>query len=493
MLSSKTLSFASPLLLAACAAAPIANPPISQYKPDSHLSVVPRITAQVKSGKVPETFFAMGFSGGGTRAAAFSYGVLEELRRTMVTQKDGKTHSLIEDLNAIGGVSGGGFTALSYALYGDKLFEQYEKQFLKRDVQGALTRKALNPANWAKLSSSKYGRAELAEKYYDEILFKGATFGDLLKNKNAPLAVVTATELSSGIRFAFDQDNFNVICSDLSKMKLSRAAAATSSVPGVFSPIALHNYGGKCGYQYPDWAKNLAQQAPIERPITREAVALKDIEALQDSTKKPFLHLVDGGISDNLGIRGVLDAFARLQTQIRADSESGVLMPRDTKDKTLKTLMQAKRIIVIAVNARTMKPDTLSQKESAPSVLSQLMQSSNVPMGHYSQESITQLHDLIHQLETSRKLKIAELRLSGMSQEQAVASVPSTKLFVINIDFEHVKDPKKRQHLLTLPTSFYLPEDDVDLLRETGATLLRESPEFKRLLLDLKSESNASE
>ena len=45
-------------------------------------------------------------------------------------------------------MSGGSFTALADGLYGDKLFADYEQRFLKRDVQGELISRSLNPAYW---------------------------------------------------------------------------------------------------------------------------------------------------------------------------------------------------------------------------------------------------------------------------------------------------------------------------------------------------------
>src|SRR4029453_1714214 len=115
--------------------------------------------------------------GGGARAAAVSYGVLEELRRTVIPGPPARR--LLDEVDAITGVSGGSFTALAYALHGDRLFQDYETRFLKRNVQGHLIESVLNPVNWPALWSSGYGRSELAAEYYDEILFEGATFQDI--------------------------------------------------------------------------------------------------------------------------------------------------------------------------------------------------------------------------------------------------------------------------------------------------------------------------
>lgn len=104
----------------------------------------------------------LAFSGGGTRAAAFSYGVLEALRDIKVTTSSGSSARLLDEVDLITGVSGGSFTALGYGLYGDRLFDLFESSFLKRDVQSAIGRRVLNPVNWPALASSGWGRSELA-------------------------------------------------------------------------------------------------------------------------------------------------------------------------------------------------------------------------------------------------------------------------------------------------------------------------------------------
>src|SRR6185295_470091 len=107
------------------------------------------------------------------------------------------------------------FTALAYGLYGEKLFGEYDKRFLKQDVQGRIVKGVLNPLNWRALLSSGWGRSELAADLYDEILFGGATFADL-DRAFAPAVVVGATDLATGSRVAFIPQNFDVMCADLS-------------------------------------------------------------------------------------------------------------------------------------------------------------------------------------------------------------------------------------------------------------------------------------
>ncbi|HEY1459307.1 MAG TPA: hypothetical protein VGH59_04540 [Casimicrobiaceae bacterium] len=73
---------------------------------------------------------------------------------------------------------------------------------------------------WPSTLSSGYGRSELAEQYYDRILFHGATFADL-RGKSTPTSLVSATDIATGLRWTFSQADFDVICSDLNKIPLS--------------------------------------------------------------------------------------------------------------------------------------------------------------------------------------------------------------------------------------------------------------------------------
>jgi NTE family protein len=120
------------------------------------------------SGNSENLLLYLTFSGGGTRAAALSYGVLEELKKTEVVI-DGTKRRLLDEVDGISSVSGGSFTAGYYGLFGDRIFEDFESKFLKKNIQGALAaRTLLNPINWFRLSSDTFDRSDLAAEYYDE-------------------------------------------------------------------------------------------------------------------------------------------------------------------------------------------------------------------------------------------------------------------------------------------------------------------------------------
>jgi NTE family protein len=223
--ASLLLAVASLLLLGGCATRQV-NRPIAQNYPSSEH----QFEKLDRQRGDRQDLVILAFSGGGTRAAAFSYGVLEALRRIEIVATSGRKIRLLDEVDVITGISGGSFTALGYGLYGEKLFDGYEARFLKRNVQGELTARFLNPLTWGELSSTGWGRSELAAQPYDEILFNGATFADL-DRAAGPMIAVSATELTTGSRVVFLPQNFDVMCADLGPIRLSRAAAASSAVP----------------------------------------------------------------------------------------------------------------------------------------------------------------------------------------------------------------------------------------------------------------------
>lgn len=159
------------------------NSPIKEYHPGAGYR-----GKNVRAPGNSEMLLLLTFSGGGTRAAALSYGVLEVLKETEVTI-EGVKRRLLDEVDGISSVSGGSFTAGYYGLFGDRIFEDFENKFLKKNIQGALiVRTFLNPVNWFRLFSSTFDRSDLAAEYYDKHIFEGGTFGDLATQRGRSLS-----------------------------------------------------------------------------------------------------------------------------------------------------------------------------------------------------------------------------------------------------------------------------------------------------------------
>ncbi|MCM8595258.1 patatin-like phospholipase family protein [Accumulibacter sp.] len=454
------------LFLGGCASRPV-NPPITEADPKAGY----RFQVRQAHAKEKENLVVLAFSGGGTRAAAFSYGVLEFLRRTEVVGQQGQTVRLLDAVDVITGVSGGSFTALAYGLYGDRLFAEYEQRFLKRDVQGEIIARTFSPRNWGNLWSLGWGRSELAAELYDEILFNGATFGDLDRG-GGPLILASATDISSGARFVFQQNTFDVICSDLNAVRLSRAAAASSAVPVVLSPVTINNYGGTCHTQLPEWVKVFLDTADPPRPAARAIRSLRDLQAFGDSVRRPYLHLVDGGVSDNVGMRAALDALEISQ----ALHEVGLPTPLDG----------VRRVIVFIVNSLSSPPTDWDESESPPGTLSILLKSAGVPIDRYSYEAVELLRDMAARWQTFRL--IGNSAAMATNKDPAVAAalrVPDAEIYAIDVSFSALRDKEEFAYLNEQPTSFVLPAEAVDRLRAAAGQIIMDSAEFQRLLRDI--------
>jgi NTE family protein len=455
------------LLLAGCATRPV-NPPITEV--DSSKGY--RFITREQHFKDKDNLVILAFSGGGTRAAAFSYGVLEALRRMEAVGPKGNKIRMLDEVDIITGVSGGSFTALAYGLYGDKLFDMYEQAFLKRNVQGELIAGVLSPGNWGALWSTGWGRSEQAAKLYDEILFHGATFADLDRG-NGPLIVATATDIATGTRIGFQQGVFDILCSNLDAVPLSRAAAASSAVPFALSPVTINNYGGTCHYTLPPFLLAFTDPEKTPRPAARALAQLTDLQSYEVGNK-PYIHLVDGGLSDNLGLRGVLEALEELS----ALQTLGVHTPLDN----------VKRIIVFVVNSLS-APDThWDESESAPSDIVLLIKATGVPIDHYSHDTVENLRDMIADWQKMRQIRdSAAFKANRDPAIAALLRTPDIDLYAIDVSFSMLKDETERAYLNNLPTSFVLPPEAVDRLRAAAGKIIFDSPDFQRLLKDARA------
>jgi NTE family protein len=450
MLRPIVLVLAALVLLAGCATRPV-NPPIDRVAADHGY----RFQTRQAGDRDPSTLVVVAFSGGGTRAAAFAYGVLEALRDTRIGGPGPRQRRLIDHVDIVTGVSGGSFTALAYGLYGERLFDEFEARFLKRDVQGELLRRVASPWHWPALASTGYGRSEIAAQLYDEWLFGGATFGDLAR-ASGPLVIASATDISTGARLSFLQTDFDLICSDLSAVTLSRAAAASSAVPLILSPVTLNNYGGRCGLRTPSWVSALDEPANRARSAGRSAQRWREMQSFQRSAARPFLHLVDGGVSDNLGLRAVLEALEQLELAKSAG--------RATR------LDAVRRIAFVVVNSLSQPATTWDEREDPPNDIEIMVKAAGVPIDRHSFDAVELLRDMVARWSAGRRL---------------ATGVPDIELYAIDVSFAALDDEAERTFLNEQPTSFVLTAEAVDRLRAAARRIVRDSPEFRRLLRDL--------
>jgi len=403
------------------------------------------------------------FSGGGTRAAALSYGVLEELKKTEVTI-DGKRRRLLDEVDGISSVSGGSFTAGYYGLFGDRIFEDFESKFLKKNIQGALLLGVLNPFNWFKLFSGIFGRSDLSAQYYDKHIFEGKTFGDMAARKG-PIIVINATDMSYGTRIGFTQDAFDLICSDLSSYRVARAAAASSAVPMALTPITLRNYAGTCGHKMPEGFEEMLKNRTVSE---RQFYLANNLSVYLDSEKKRYIHLVDGGVADNLGLRAILDR----------------VIGRGSVWESIKGTPGEKvqKVVLIVVNAETEPDKKWDRIEKIPPFGAMASSYSSIGIERYNEETIALLKESVKSW--ADEIRIQRCKGGVISVEPG--SCGDIQFYVVEVKFDALKDEAERMYFKRLPTSFKLAPEQVDKLRDVAHRLLVNSEEYQRFLSSLK-------
>lgn len=415
-------------------------------------------------GNSDETLIFLSFSGGGTRAAAFSYGVLEELRNTEVTIH-GQKRMLLHEVDGISGVSGGSFTAAYYGLFGDRIFEDFETKFLKRNVQGGLTRRFLiRPDNWVRLFSPFFARSDIAAAYYDKILFEKKTFQDMAARKG-PMVHINATDMVTGIRVAFHQDAFDVICSDLSSYPVARAVTASSAVPVVLTPITLRNYSNNCNFTLPEEAERVQREHDI---TSRSFHQVSNVAVYQDVAKHKYIHLVDGGVSDNLGLRAALDRVLAL----------GSIW------NTLKylNLENTRKVVFIVVNAETEVSSHWSLFGRAPTISAMFGAYSSVSVTRYNYETVMLLRESFRRWTE----EVQQSRCGDGPISTEPGGCGDIKFYLVEVKFDALRDETERHYFKGMPTSFKLSDKQVDDLRDAAHRILAESEEFQQLLAELK-------
>lgn len=404
-----------------------------------------------KTENKDDLFVILTFSGGGTRAAALSYGVLESLRDATVLV-DGKPRNLLHEVDVISSVSGGSFTAAYYGLYGDDIFTpggRFQKNFLYHDIQSELIWKLANPYNWARILSPTFGRIELAEELYQKRLFGKTTFGDLEAQGRKPFVMVNATDMVKGAQFTFTQDQFDPICADLSRFRIARAVAASSNFPLAFSPLALNSYAGQCGYSEPKWMKEALRDVSVNPRRYYHARLLQAYEQPQHK----FVHLLDGGVADNVGLRSPL-------TAIRSNDIEWSVLDKINRE-------EIRKLVVIVVDARNEARPKFDKSPKAPGTGAVVQAISTTPLDNYSFDSVELLQ------ETLRRRDDAQRRQPDLHQ---------VELYRIYVGFDQIKDSAERDAYLATKTSFNLSPRRVNALRQKGAELLRGSPCFQKLL-----------
>lgn len=404
-----------------------------------------------------DVFVILAFSGGGMRSAAFSYGTLKALRNIDVTIH-GRKRNPLDEVDVISSVSGGSYTAAYYGLFGQRIFEDYEEKFLLRDVEGEMLGTLLNPINTISLASSNYNRGDLAATWLDNNVFEHQTFSSMSQN-GLPYIILNASDLNTGMTFSFVQQQFDFLCSDLSSYPVSNAVMASSAVPGLFAPIALHNFDENCAQRRQPWIFSALKAGSAK---DRNYDVARELEQYFEPGNMPTIRLVDGGVTDNLGVRGSI--MSPVLHYGHVTRMAGAFTPAEL-DKIVD-------VLVIVANAQVYEPFDWSKAGEEPGLIDTVSAAFDASLNLLNSETIQQ---------AQRSFQAWENAINSRRGPRAA----KVRVHFVSLTFDDIQDRLERRKFNAIPTNLSLTHEQVKAVEALPPTLLNRSQEFQKFLLTL--------
>jgi NTE family protein len=242
--------------------------------------------------------------------------------------------------------------------------------------------------------------------------------------------------------------------------------AASSAVPLLLTPITLRNYS-RPGATPP--VRGVEEEDILTDRLKRLVFELSIYSSFDGHG---YVHLVDGGVSDNLGLRAMQE-FTMLNGGL-----SGTLKAMN--------LANVDKIAVIVVDSSIHNKIAWSQSEAIPGTFSVLAGIGNSFLSRDNYETT----ELFRQ---SMRLWQLEMEARDRVRVAQGHSPRRIRFYDIGIDFSGVPGAQSRATLYQLPTGFSLPPQSIDLLRTSARQALKANAEYNRLLDDLRTPETAGE
>jgi len=448
------------LLLASCGH--VVNLPINQPVADPNAGLGLADVLRPSPSWDDDIMVGLAFSGGGMRAAAFSFGVLKEMAQANVSLRGQRT-PLIDHIDFVTGVSGGAVPAAYFGLKRRAALEDFRERFLIRDAEESLNT-AISIGNVSRAISGGINEDTRFRSWLDANLFEGATFSALLTERR-PRIWINATDIYNGTPFVFGKTAFSAICSDLANYPVASAVAASAAVPLVFAPVVLESYPDKCDATLPAWIKK-ARDNPNAPPLLR-AFAL-GISRYRDGTVK-YIKLLDGGLVDNFGL-------------------SGFTIGRESSEVPYGPLTQVqaarlRRVLFLIVDAGQAPQGDWARQLEGPSGADLVNAVTGAALYASVRASYTAFEGTMESWRNALirwRCGLAPAHLQRL-RGAGSADCRDLKTYVGRITFDQL-GPERAAQLGAVETRFKLPVETVDALIAAGGESLAANPTYRAFL-----------
>jgi NTE family protein len=434
-------------MLSGCAAParPIANSPLKS---------IPLPTMGQPDDLAQEYTLGIAFSGGGLRASALAAGVLQGLANTKAGDRD-----LLDSVTFISSVSGGSLTAAYYTLNGRQGLAQIKEKVLMRDFESHMNVSLASPANWARLLQGGLNNRTNFAQILDEDIFGHAKFADLY-SKGRPELWINATDLYHRTSFPFIPGLFNALCSSIRDFPVADAVAASMAVPVVFEPTILKTFPAGCPTPEAAFIQPVLNSGSSPRLMRAMAEAM---HSYRDSAGPGFVKLVDGGVTDNLGLSSILVSRA---------VASNAYSPMTARDA-----VRIKKMLFLVVDAGRGPSGTWNRQLDGPGGIDSAMAATDAAIDAAARLASDSFQLVMQQWRDSivrHRCSLGSDELAALGGVGPAWRCDDVEFVVELISFQSL-DPSMAARLRAIETRLKLPVQEIELALDAGRELIRRS------------------
>ena len=245
-----------------------------------------------------------------------------------------------------------------------------------------------------------------------------------------------------------------------SESAISRAAAASNGFPGLFSPVTLTNHAADCGRRKPGWLRRVSPEE-CKSPLSRVGVEAYRAERYLDPERTRYLHLADGGISDNLAMR----------------SAGSMMQAMSAVDLRARGYDHVRRLFIISVDGQGAQDSSVARRKEVGSLFAMLGPVSGGQIDSYDFETLNTVTQQLAPL-------VGKLNATRCAEGALVDGAPcdGVKAELVHTSLAELPDSPDKQQLLATPTGLTLQRSDVDLLVQAGHDAIMNSTELRQFL-----------
>ena len=201
----------------------------------------------------------------------------------------------------------------------------------------------------------------------------------------------------------------------------------------------------------------------VDEPYTRKHQVARALDRYFHPNRMPQIRLLDGSITDNLGVRGSI--MSPVAHYGNVEDMAGAFTPE--------SLDRVTNVLVIVANAQVYNEFDWSRSGREPSI------------GQMLESSFAAAVDILSTETVSLANNGFQMWADQINARRKSGSRKVTVHFA-TLTFDDIKGSKKSAHLNAIPTSLWLPARDIDELETLAESQVRDSPQIRAFIQSLR-------